>query len=126
MVVNWPGRQRSLHYLKLATLLFIQFIVIYGGANLLSQQRTDVHRIYFDWELGIPLFPTMLWVYASIVPLMLSPPFFLDSRQLTHLAKQLALAMVIAGLVFLILPGTTGYDSSATSSSKPRICWNFR
>jgi len=117
MLVNWPGRQRSLHYLKLATLLSIQFVVIYGGANLLSQQRADVHQIYFDWELSIPLFPTMLWIYASIVPLMLSPPFFLDSRQLTHLAKQLALAMVIAGSVFLIFPGTTGYESNATSSS---------
>ena len=117
MVVNWPGRQRSLHYLKLATLLFIQFIVIYGGANLLSQQRADVRQIYFDWELSIPLVPSMAWIYASIVPLMLSPPFFLDSQHLTNLAKQLALAMVSAGSVFLLFPGTVGYDLTAISSS---------
>jgi membrane-associated phospholipid phosphatase len=117
MVISWPGKQRSLHYLKLATLLSIQFVAIYGGANLLSQQRTDVHQIYFDWELSIPLLPSMVWIYASIVPLMLSPLFFLDSHHQTHLAKQLALAMVIAGSVFLLFPGTIGYEPTATSSS---------
>lgn len=117
MVISWPEKQLTLHYLKLATLLSIQFVVIYGGANLLSQQRSDVHQIYFDWELGIPLLPSMVWIYASIVPLMLSPLFFLDSHNLTHLAKQLALAMVIAGLVFLLFPGTIGYEPTATSSS---------
>ena len=117
MVVSWPEKQIGLHYLKLAALLSIQFVVIYGGANLLSQQRTDVHQIYFDWELSIPLVPSMVWIYASICPLMLSPPFFLNSRDLTNLAKQLAVAMVVAGSVFLLFPGMTGYEPTATSSS---------
>ena len=117
MVVSWPEKQIGLHYLKLAALLSIQFVVIYGGANLLSQQRTDLHHIYFDWELSIPLVPPMVWIYASIFPLMVSPPFFLNSHDLTNLAKQLALAMVIAGSVFLLFPGTTGYETAATSSS---------
>ena len=105
-------KQRILHYLKLASLLSVQFVLIYGGANILSEHRSDVHRIYVDWELGIPLLPAMVWIYASIVPLMLSPMFYLNIGQLNHLAKQLALAMLIAGAVFLVFPGTIGYESA--------------
>jgi hypothetical protein len=109
MVVNWPDKKRFLHYLKLATLLFAQFILIYGGANYLSQFRTDIHHIYFNWELAIPLVPVMFWIYVSITPLMFSPLFLLDIDQQNHLAKQLSLAMFIAGAVFLVFPGTIGY-----------------
>lgn len=111
MVVKWPDRQRSLLYLKLASLLSIQFIVIYGGANWLSGHRDDVHRLYFEWELAIPLVPSMIWVYFSITPLMLSPLFFLDINQLSRLAWQMAIAVFIAGAVFLMFPATTGYPS---------------
>ena len=104
------------HYLKLAALLFAQFIVIYGGANWLSGRRDDVHRIYFEWELAIPLVPPMTWVYFSIAPLMLSPVLFLDINQLNRLARQMALAMLIAGAVFLVFPGTVGYPTPADPS----------
>ena len=104
------------HYLKLASLLMLQFVVMYGGANWISAQRADIHHIYFEWETRIPLVAPMAWVYASITPLMMSPAFFLDKPQLTTLAKQMAAAMLIATAVFLIYPGTTGYDSVVHSS----------
>lgn len=116
-MIDWPGKQRSLQYLKLATLLSVQFLLIYGGANFLSHHRSDVHRIYFDWELAIPLVPSMVWIYASIVPLMLSPVLFLDSGQQNRLAKQMALAMLIAGAVFLVFPGKIGYEPAADMSA---------
>lgn len=109
---SWPDRQRCLHYLKLGSLLSVQFLLIYGGANLLSARRSDVHQIYFEWELAIPLLPSMVWVYASIVPLMLSPLFYLDTSQQNRLARQMALAMLIAGAVFLVFPGKVGYEST--------------
>jgi membrane-associated phospholipid phosphatase len=97
-------------------LLCVQFVIIYGGANLLSQHRSDVYHLYFDWELAIPLVPSMVWIYASITPLMLLPLFYLDRDQLTHLAKQLALAMLIAGIVFLLFPATLGYERAPSAS----------
>lgn len=87
--------------------------MIYGGTNWISQYRTDVHRIYFEWELGIPLVPSMIWIYASIVLLMLLPLFYLDISQLNRLAQRLALAMLIGGGVFLVFPGTIGYEPTA-------------
>ena len=86
---------------------------MYGGANWLSHQRSDVHHIYFEWEVSIPLIAPMVWVYASITPLMLLPVFYLDVSQLTKLAKRLALAMSIAMVVFIVYPGTIGYESTA-------------
>ncbi len=97
------------HYLKLASLLSVQFIVIYGGAIWISEQRHDVHRIFFEWERTIPLVPSMIWVYFSVTPLMLLPAVLLDIEQLNRLAKQMMLAMLIAGVVFLIFPATIGY-----------------
>lgn len=89
---------------------------MYGGANWFTDQRTDVHHIYFDWETKIPFVAPMVWVYASISPLMLLPVFYLDVRQLTRLAQQMAMAMLIATLVFFVYPGTTGFEPSASSS----------
>lgn len=100
----------------MSLLLAIQFIVMYGGANWFTDQRSDVHRIYFDWETRIPFVAPMVWVYASVSPLMLLPVFYLDVRQLNRLAQQMAMAMLIATLVFLVYPGTTGYEPSAGSS----------
>ncbi len=97
------------HYLKLASLLSVQFIVIYGGAIWFSEQRVDVYRIYFEWERAIPLVPSMTWVYFSITPLMLLPAAILDIDQLNRLAWQIALAILIAGAVFLVFPATIGY-----------------
>lgn len=97
----------------MSSLLAIQFIVMYGGANWFSHQRSDVHHIYFEWEVGIPLVAPMLWVYASITPLMMLPAFYLEVTQLTRLAKQMAVAMLIATVVFVAYPGTTGYETTA-------------
>lgn len=113
LVNGWPDQQRCWHYLKLSALLSVQFLLIYGGANLLSAHRSDVHQIYFEWELAVPLLPSMVWIYASIVPLMLSPLLCLDISQQNCLAKQMALAMLIAGAVFLVFPGKVGYESVA-------------
>ena len=100
-------------YTRLALLLCVQFAVIYGGTNWLTSLRGDVHRVYFDWELGIPLVPAMAWIYGSIVILMLLPAFRLDSAGLRGLAKQISVAMLIAGCVFLVYPGRIAYEAVA-------------
>lgn len=109
-------KSATTHYLKLASLLSVQFIVIYGGALWLGEKRVDVHHIYFDWERGIPLVPSFAWVYLSVTPLMLLPSLLLDVHQLNRLAWHMALAMLIAGAVFLLFPTTTGYPPPAELS----------
>ena len=108
-MIRIPDRKTTWLYLRLTTLVMIEFTVIYGGINWLTQWRTDVHHIYFDWELAIPMLPVTVWIYASIVPLMVAPLFTLQHHQFDGLAKQLALAILIAGIVFLLYPGQIGY-----------------
>lgn len=108
-MIRRPVMRNVLQYLWFAVPLFLQFVVIYGGINWLTQYRSDVHLIHFDWELSIPLVPAMMWVYASITVLMILPAFYLDRDQLQRLAKRLALAMLVAGGVFLAYPGQVGY-----------------
>jgi membrane-associated phospholipid phosphatase len=109
-MIRIPERKSSLLYLRLTTLVLIEFTVIYGGINWLTQWRTDVHHLYFDWELAIPMLPVTIWIYASIIPLMVLPLFTLQHHQFDGLAKQLALAILIAGIVFLLYPGQIGYE----------------
>ena len=99
------------HYLKLASLLSVQFIVIYGGAIWLTANREDLYHVYFEWERSIPLVPSFAWVYLSVTPLMMLPASILDIGQHNRLAWQMALAMLVAGAVFLLFPATTGYPT---------------
>lgn len=108
-MIRIPNRKTSLLYLRLTTLVLIEFTVIYGGINWLTQWRTDVHHIYFDWELAIPMVPATVWIYASIIPLMALPLFTLQHHQFDGLAKQMALAILVAGIVFLLYPGQIRY-----------------
>lgn len=109
---SWPPADRWWLYFRLTALLCIQFIVVYGGTNWLTDLRSDVHRVYFDWELRIPLVPAMAWVYGSIALLMLLPVFKLDDAELRRLAGQVSLAILIAGCVFLVYPAQTGYAAA--------------
>lgn len=106
---EWPT---FVHYVKLALLLDILFVLVYGTSAWLSAQRTDVHALYFSWEREIVLWPAMLWVYASILPLMILPVFYLQVSTLNRLAWRMAAAVVVAGLVFLIYPARLGYPTA--------------
>jgi hypothetical protein len=86
------------------------FILVYGGCNMLASQRSDAGICFFAWELEIP------FVAAFIVPYMSIDLFFVGSFLLctdrielrTH-ARRIALAILIAGLGFLVFPLTVGY-----------------
>jgi membrane-associated phospholipid phosphatase len=112
-MIRIPDRETSWLYLRLTTLVIFEFAVIYGAINWLTQWRTDVHHLYFDWELAIPMLPATVWIYASIIPLMALPLFTLQTHQFDGLAKQMALAILIAGIVFLLVPAQIGFAPPA-------------
>lgn len=99
-------------YLRLAVLLNLLFLLVYGGSNALATLRAAHWKLYFDWELGIPLVPALTPVYASIVLLFTLPLFCLDATGLRVLAKRMAWAIVLAGAVFLLFPAKLGHSWS--------------
>lgn len=96
-------------YFKLALPLMILFIVVYGGANWINAQRSDYFNLYFLWEQGIPFIPEMILIYLSIQIMFFLPIFHCDSIDMIVLAKRMAVATLVAGVVFIILPAQPGF-----------------
>lgn len=88
----------------------VAFFSIYPTSNWVASQRNVTYRLFLEAELSIPLVAEFFWLYMSMYVLFLLPPFFLNSDQLKRLGKQLVLATVISGIIFLILPTELGFD----------------
>jgi len=93
--------------------LAMLFTVVYGGSNRLASRRQETFRLYFDWELGIPLIPWMAWIYASLFAVFFLPVFCLNRNDLASLARRIALAIVISGVLFLLFPAHLGFARAA-------------
>jgi membrane-associated phospholipid phosphatase len=87
------------------------FVLIYGGMNWLTSLRSDVGQLYFPWELRlIPLVPAMIVPYSSIDLLFLAAFFICRDRgELRALSLRLAMALLVAGTCFLIVPLKIGF-----------------
>lgn len=103
------SQKNSILYFKLALPLMFLFIVVYGGANWITAQRNDYFDLYFLWEQGIPFIPEMILIYLSIQIIFLLPIFHCDSIDMVVLAKRMAIATLVAGVVFIILPAQPGF-----------------
>jgi membrane-associated phospholipid phosphatase len=97
-------------YLRLVLLLDLLFVAVYGGMNWLTSRRSDLFEIYFDWETRLPFVPGLIWIYFSIVVLFVLPLFQLDERGMRRLARRIALAIVVSGAVYLVLPARLGFE----------------
>lgn len=81
------------------------FLVVYGGCNWITAQRSDVGTIFFQWERHIPFVPLLIAPYLSIDLFFVSAPFLCRTqRELATLARRIALAIIVAGLCFLAFP----------------------
>jgi len=102
-------KESTVLYLKLALPLTLLFIIVYGGANWLNTFRDDYFHLYFQWELATPFIPEMILVYLSIQALFILPVVHCGRIDMTILAKRMATAIVLAGIIFMIFPAQSGY-----------------
>jgi membrane-associated phospholipid phosphatase len=102
---------------RCTTMLLILFVIVYGSCNWLTSQRQNRHTLYFNWELGIPLVPEMIWGYLSLFVLFLLPVFCLRQEALVLLARRIAYGIWIAGAVFLLLPAELGFARAANTDA---------
>jgi protein-tyrosine phosphatase/membrane-associated phospholipid phosphatase len=85
--------------------LSVLFVVVYSGTNWLTSFRSDVGVWYYEWERFIPFVPLMAIPYMSIDLFFVAAPFLCrDDRELTVFLRRVALAIVLAGVCFLIMP----------------------
>lgn len=88
----------------------ILFAVVYFCTNWITSRRTDNHHLYFDRELAIPFVPSMIYVYMSLLALLLLPAFTLTRLQLAALARAMVITLFIAAAIYLLLPADLGFD----------------
>jgi hypothetical protein len=78
------------------------FGVVYCGADAITARRNSRLHLYVPQELAIPLWPPAVLVYDSLYVLLLLAPFVISKKDaFRHLAVAAALAIVIAGILFL-------------------------
>ncbi len=103
-------------YLYLGFLLTVLFAVIYGGSNWFNSDRRHYFQLYFPWEYAIPFIPAMILAYFSLQLLFLLPLLHCDRHGLLLLAKRMAMAIPVAGIIFLLLPTQLGFARQETTS----------
>jgi membrane-associated phospholipid phosphatase len=111
-----------------SALLSILFIVVYGGSNALAAQR-ELRTCFFPWEKQIPFVPLLIVPYLSI-DLFFVASFLLCTNAVelrTH-SRRIALAILIAGVAFVMFPLTVGYgrpEISGWTGSLFEFLWSF-
>ena len=85
--------------------LSLLFLVVYGGCIWITSRREDIGSFYFQWERAIPFVPFMILPYLSIDLFFVAAPFLLrNDRELKLFSKRVAVAIVVAGVCFLLFP----------------------
>lgn len=112
-----PSREVLYWYLGLSFLLDLMFIAVYGGSNWLNSHRQAHFLFYTSWELSIPLIPEMIFPYLSIGLFFLLPLLVLNKTQMIALAKRMAYAIVIAGIIFNLVPTELGFQRALETSA---------
>ncbi len=108
--IAWPGWP----FLRFAWLLSaangVWFAIVYGGCDWLTAHRTVLVPIHLPIELSIPLVPSAVLAYMSIYLLFLGGPFIVrDRREFAALISALALATLIGGIGFLLIPSRAAF-----------------
>jgi len=111
-----------------SALLSILFVIVYGGANELASQR-ELRTAFFPWEKQIPFVPLLIIPYLSI-DLFFVASFLLcvNAVELRTHSRRIALAILIAGVAFVMFPLTVGYarpDVSGWTGSLFEFLWSF-
>ena len=109
-----PERNVVASSFRWAGLLLMLFVAVYGATNWISAQRIDRLRLWFDWELAIPLVPWMVWVYLSLLVSFFLPMFALDEPRIHALCRRLAFATVVSGACFMLFPAELGFTRLAS------------
>ena len=85
--------------------LSVLFLVVYGGCNWFTAQRSAVGTIFFGWERHIPFVPLMIVPYMSIDLFFVAAPFLCrTAAELRAFARRIAAATLAAGVCFLAFP----------------------
>lgn len=121
------GREAAQRAFMFAALrLSVLFLLVFYGADEEAARSASRWRLYAEWELSIPYWPAAFLVYTSVwvVPflvLWLVP----EAARVRCWEREMAAALVIAGLIFVVLPTELGY-APADAGGWEQLAWLIR
>jgi len=93
--------------------LSLLFLVVYEFTSWVTSLRSDSGSVgtwVYAWERWIPIVPIMILPYISIDLLFVAGPFLCtDREELRLLTRRIAMAILIAGACFLLMPLQLGH-----------------
>ncbi|HCK53233.1 MAG TPA: hypothetical protein DIC23_08460, partial [Planctomycetaceae bacterium] len=103
-LLAWPGQKLAgFAYGVLTPLLTVIFFAIYGGADLVTGLHDYRVRLHMDWEVQLPLVPSMILFYMSLYPACVLLPLMIRTRCELYAAVWTLMAVTMAGgVVFLV------------------------
>jgi membrane-associated phospholipid phosphatase len=102
----WPGWAHLRFAVQWGMALTVWFILVFGGAEYVTAQRSFRVRLHLTAELGLPFVPEMVLGYMAIYPVLGAAPFILrNQREIAALIGTLAAVIAVGGIGFLIFPG---------------------
>ena len=118
----WPGAAHLRFALVLALVGGGWFALVYGGANAWTARRTEWWSVHFPFETAMPFIPEMIVIYVSLYSIFILSPFILRTRrELLSLAISCNLAILIAGVGFVLIPAALAYPAPAHIRSLPEL-----
>ena len=120
--VGWPGCKHVRLAAVLAGAGLLWFVLIYGGADWITRQRVMRVPVHLAAELRIPFVPDAIVVYVSLHGLFALTPFVLRTRrELLALAVSCNLAVLLAGIGFLLVPADLAYPPPPELGTFPAL-----
>ncbi len=108
-IISWPDGARWRAFLKFMGMFYLFFFPVYFGAGHLAARTQNTFGLYWPWERDIPLIPWMIWPYLTLFSLFLLPLLHMGASQISKLSRQSTATLVIAGVVFLLMPTHLGF-----------------
>ena len=106
----WPGWMLLVQTLVLALPVTLWWVLVYHGANRLTELRSYRVRVHLNAELAMPFVPPFILAYLSLNLVFVLAPFILRSRrELEALALSLVMVTAVAGISFLLFPAELAY-----------------
>lgn len=99
---------RARSYLRALVECSIVFFPLYAFTNSLAEERAR-YKIFWQWELSIPLIPEMMLFYMSLNFLMVLPLFLCEPAEIKLLGRSLIIGTVVGAVFFLLLPSELGF-----------------
>ncbi len=124
----WPGREIAVYaYGVLTPLLTVVFFAIYGGADLVTGLHDYRVRLHMDWEVQLPLVPSMILFYTSLYPACVLLPLMIRTRAELRAAVWTLIAVTaVGGVVFLVCPGQAAWVAPTDVELGPwRMLYRF-